>query len=115
VLFTPSAPVAALIDQNSKDLNLVPGEYVATHVRSLYKSDKSSNLAMVQNGVNCATKLKPGWPVYFASDSSNASRSALTYGRSKNATIVARIADTEPLHLDRGVEFLNPAECIGLL
>jgi hypothetical protein len=110
VLFTPSAPVAALIDQNSKDLNLVPGEYVATHVRSLYKSDKSSNLAMVHNGVNCATKLKPGWPVYFASDSSNASRSALTYGRSKNATIVARIADTEPLHLDRGVEFLNLAD-----
>jgi hypothetical protein len=107
VLFTPSAPVAALIDQNYKDLSLVPGEYVATHVRTLYMSDKSSNLVMVHTGINCATELKPGWPIYFASDSSNASRSALTYGRSKNATIVARIADTEPLHLDRGIEFLK--------
>jgi hypothetical protein len=107
MLFTPSAPVAALIDQNSKDLNLVPGEYVATHVRSLYTSDKSSNRAMVHSGINCATTLKPGWPIYFASDSRNASRSALKYGRSKNATIVARIADTEPLHLDRGIEFLK--------
>jgi hypothetical protein len=113
-LFTPSPPVAALIRQNMKDLNLVPGAYVAAHVRALYLSDASNNTRLIRNGINCATKLKPGLPVYFASDSSKATRAALEYGRSKQkanvtatATVVARIADTEPLHIDRGMNFLH--------
>jgi hypothetical protein len=97
-LFTPSPPVAALIRQNMNDLNLIAGKYVATQVRALYVSDESSNTDMITNGINCATQLKPSWPIYFASDSSNATLSALQYGRSKHATIVARITDTEPLH-----------------
>jgi hypothetical protein len=109
-LFTPSPPVAALIRQNMNDLNLVAGAYVATHVRALYVSDESRNTDLITNGINCATQLKPGWPIYFASDSSNATLSALEYGRSKHAPIVARIADTEPLHLDRGIDFLSASE-----
>jgi hypothetical protein len=115
-LFTPSPPVAALIRQNMNDLHLVPGAYVAAHVRALYRSDASNNTDLIRNGINCATKLKPGLPVYFASDSSKATREALEYGRSKQsanvtatatATVVARIADTEPLHIDRGIDFLQ--------
>jgi hypothetical protein len=113
-LFTPSPPVAALIRQNMNDLHLVPGAYVAAHVRALYTSDASNNTDLIRNGINCATKLKPGLPVYFASDSSKATRAALEYGRSKQndnvtttATVVARIADTEPLHIDRGIDFLH--------
>jgi hypothetical protein len=113
-LFTPSPPVAALIRQNMNDLHLVPGAYVAAHVRALYTSDASNNTNLIRNGINCATKLKPGLPVYFASDSSKATRAALEYGRSKQnanvtatATVVARIADTEPLHIDRGIDFLH--------
>jgi hypothetical protein len=109
-LFTLSPPVAALIRQNMNDLHLVPGAYVAAHVRALYTSDASDNTDMIRNGINCATKLKPGLPVYFASDSFKATRGALEYGRSKQndnvtatATVVARIADTEPLHIDRGI------------
>jgi hypothetical protein len=109
-LFTPSPPVAALIRQNMNDLNLVPGEYVASHIRSMYKGDKSSDADMIRNGVNCATQLKPGWPIYFASDSSKTTWFALRYGRSKNGTIAARIADTEPLHLDRGIGFLRNSD-----
>jgi hypothetical protein len=109
-LFIPSPPVAALIRPNMNDLNLVPGEYVAAHIRSMYTGDKSSNADMIRNGVNCATHLKPGWPIYFASDSSSATRFALRYGRSKNGTIVARIAATEPLHLDRGIDFLRKSD-----
>jgi hypothetical protein len=105
-LFTPSPPVAALIHQNMNDLNLVPGEYVATHVRALYRYDESSDTVMIHNAINCATKLKPALPIYFASDSSNAIRIARQYSRMQNSTIVARIADTEPLHLDRGNAFL---------
>jgi hypothetical protein len=82
-LFTPSPPVAALIQQNMDDLNLVPGQYVAAHVRTLYLNDESNNTDMVHNGINCATKLKPDWPVYFASDSVSATLTALEYGRSK--------------------------------
>jgi hypothetical protein len=109
-LFTPSPAVAALIRRNMNDLNLVPGEYVASHLRSIFTADRSSNASLIRNSVNCATQLKPGWPVYFASDSSNAIRSALQYGRSKNGTIVARIDDTEPLHLDRGIGFLRNSD-----
>jgi hypothetical protein len=109
-LFTPSPPVAALIRQNMNDLNLVSGEYVASHIRSMYKGDKTSDADMIRNGVNCATQLKPGWPIYFASDSSKTTRFALRYGRSKNGTIAARIADTEPLHLDRGIGFLQSSD-----
>jgi hypothetical protein len=89
------------------DLNLVPGEYVASHLRSMYTRDKSGNANLVSNSVNCATELKPGWPIYFASDSFNATGSALRYGRSKNATIVARMGDTDPLHLDREIAFIG--------
>jgi hypothetical protein len=122
-LFTPSPPVAALIQQNMHDLNLVPGKYVAAHVRTLYLKDESNNTDMIRNGINCATRLKPGWPVYFASDSVSATLAALEYGRSKEqqrksknstatttATVVARMADTEPLHLDRGIDFLSSSD-----
>jgi hypothetical protein len=114
-LFTPSAAVAALIQQNMKDLNLVPGKYVAAHMRTLYEKDESNNYAAIHNGINCATQLKPGWPVYFASDSSHATLAALEYGRSKRknrntTTVVARVADTEPLHLDRGIDFLGVSD-----
>jgi hypothetical protein len=117
-LFTPSPPVAALIRQNMNDLHLVPGAYVSAHVRTLYMRDTSNDMNMIRNAVNCATKLKPGLPVYFASDSSKATLAALQYGRSKEnanvtatanatATVVARIADTEPMHLDRGSDYLH--------
>jgi hypothetical protein len=109
-LFTPSPPVAALIRQNMNDLNLVPGKYVTAHVRSLYLSDERSDTDMIRNGINCATQLKPGWPIYVASDSLYVTRIALQYGRSKNSTIVARIADKETLHMDRGIEFLKASD-----
>jgi hypothetical protein len=116
-LFTPSPPVAALIQQNMKDLQLVPGNYVAAHVRTLYLKDESNDVTAIHNGINCATQRKPGWPVYFASDSLTATRTALEYGRSKRkqnnastTTVVARAADTEPLHLDRGIDYLGGSD-----
>jgi hypothetical protein len=118
VLFTPAPPVQALIDQNMKELSLVPGQYVAVHVRSKYKVDNSNNLPMIHNSINCASTMlqqnKPddasssSWPIYFASDSSNATKHAVQYaqqGNKKNATsirIAFRKTDREPLHLDRG-------------
>jgi hypothetical protein len=108
--FTPAKPVATLIDQQMTDLSLAPGKYVSSHVRSRYKRDKSKTTSQVENAVNCASLLKPGHPVYFASDSTASTHSALHYGRQINATVVARTTDTEPLHLDRGSEFLKRSQ-----
>jgi hypothetical protein len=107
VLFTPAPPVQALIDNNMKELSLVPGQYIAVHVRSMYKSNKSNNQGMIGNSINCASMLKPGWPIYFASDSTNATKNAVQYAKLKNASIVFHKTDNEPLHLDRGNEFLK--------
>jgi hypothetical protein len=104
-LFQPSPAVAALVAQQMKELNLVPGEYVAAHVRAMYVSDTRENQEEV-DAVNCASQLGPGLPIFFASDSKNTSRQALAYAKSKGATIVARQTDKEPIHLDRGLDFL---------
>jgi hypothetical protein len=93
------------------DLHLVPGAYVAAHVRALYASDECNNTESIRNGTNCATNLKPGMPVYFVSDSSKATRTALESKYNDNvtatATVAARIDDTESLHIDRGIAFLH--------
>jgi hypothetical protein len=104
-LFQPSPAVAALVAQQMKELNLVPREYVAAHVRAMYVSDTRENQEEV-DAVNCASQLGPGLPIFFASDSKNTSRQALVYAKSKGATIVARQTDKEPIHLDRGLDFL---------
>jgi hypothetical protein len=106
-VFIPSPAVAALSDQRSKDLNLVPGKYVSTQVRSKYHRDRSNDIKMIDNSLNCASNLEPGWSIYFTSDSTNATVHAINYGRSRNATVVSGIAEKEPLHLDRGNEFLK--------
>jgi hypothetical protein len=108
VLFTPAPPVQALIDENMKELSLVPGQYIAVHVRSMYMSDQSGDHTMIGNSINCASMLKqPGWPIYFASDSTNTTNNAVQYATRQNASIVFRKTDRDPLHLDRGNEFLE--------
>jgi hypothetical protein len=103
VLFTPAPPVQALIDHNMNELDLVPGQYVAVHVRSKYKVDKSNDKRMMHNSINCASTMRPGWPIYFAADSSNATKHAVQYAQIvKNVSIAFRQSDVEPLHLDRG-------------
>jgi hypothetical protein len=63
------------------------------------------------NAVNCASKLKPGYPIYFASDSAYASESVRQYAVLNNYTIftndvvatksTSRIHNhNDPLHLD---------------
>jgi hypothetical protein len=118
VLFTPSHPVQALIDQNMQELRLVPGHYVTIHVRSKYKVNKSNNREMIHNSINCAfstmqllPKNNKSWPIYFASDSSSATSHAMKYvahqgkknasSSSSSGILAFRKTDQEPLHLDR--------------
>jgi hypothetical protein len=108
-LFVPAKPVAAQIEELMNKLRLVPGRYVAAHLRSRYIRDESSN-EVIENSVNCASELGPGQPVYFASDSLNATKYAVGYGQRVNGTVVARLGGSEPLHLDRGAEFLKRSD-----
>jgi hypothetical protein len=105
-VFEPSPPVARLVSTVMEELGLRPGEYVAAHVRALYVQNTVKNREEI-NALNCASQLGPRATIFFASDSAETTRLALQYGRGKEATIVARIGESEPLHLDRGHVFLE--------
>ena len=109
MVFEPSPPVARLVEKTKKELQLETGNYVATHIRSMYRDDQSNNLDMVQNSIKCTLHhLQPGQAIYVASDSWNATQHAVDYGQSKGATIVARTYDGQPMvHIDLGTDWLE--------
>jgi hypothetical protein len=124
-VFRPSRPVAAAIRREMQALKLVPDQYVAAHVRSLYVFN-TTDTAEEEHAIDCASQQQPGWPIYFASDAVATTRQAIAYAQSKsksssssskkniNATtdtvVVARRGNQDPLHLDRGRDFLAPSE-----
>jgi hypothetical protein len=143
-MFTPSAPVAAMIQQEMRNLHLVANTYVAAHVRSLYVYN-TTNTAEEEHAIDCASQQAKRqrqqlsqlsdtgtWPIYFASDSVATTRLAIAYGNSRSrrrgrdnktttnnndtsntvVTVVARSSGShkEPLHLDRGRDFLAPSD-----
>lgn len=105
--FEPSLPVEAMTEKAMREMDIEPDKYVAVHVRAKYFRDKTGDAELIQNAINCASRLRPGWPIYFASDSSRAMKIAVEYGKSVGGKVVARSNPREPLHLDRGEEFLN--------
>ena len=106
-VFQPSLPVQSLIKETMRELQIETGKYVAVHVRAKYINDRTGDHSLIHNAINCASQLRPGWPIYFASDSAKVVQSAIAYGKSVGGTVVAREDENEPLHLDRGAEFLN--------
>jgi hypothetical protein len=101
-LFTPSPPIQILIDEQMASARLTPGEYAVAHYRAFYKSDDVSEAKLKKDGinaVNCASNLRPGGPVYFASDSKYAVEAALKYGKETNRTIVS-YDGPDPLHIE---------------
>jgi hypothetical protein len=122
-VFRPSRAVAAAIRQEMQALNLVPDQYVAAHVRSLYVYN-TTGTAEEEHAVDCASQQQPGWPIYFASDSVATTRQAIAYAQTKSSSssnknnantttdmvVVARRGNQDPLHLDRGRDFLSPSE-----
>lgn len=105
-VFVPTLPIATLIQQQLQSLQLIPGEYAAAHVRALYveQGRKPEQIkTWSENAVNCASTLRPGGPVFFASDSTYATNMAIEYGKTKGShVVVARSAAVaQPLHLDR--------------
>jgi hypothetical protein len=86
IFFTPSPPVAARIRSKLHRLGLTPNHYVAAHLRALYGVDDRDDAhiqVFTENALACATQLRPGVPIFFASDSSVASEHALMIGKEK--------------------------------
>jgi hypothetical protein len=105
-VFQPSPPVQQIIDETLDQLNLVPNNYHALHIRSLYLSNETGNPGLVENATNCALYSyndSNSTALYIATDSNTATRHALQYAHSKTRSlVVARPSTKEPLHLDRG-------------
>jgi hypothetical protein len=106
-VFTPSPLIAARIEDEMEQLGLVPGQYVAAHVRSNYTSDpKRYELERwTKNSIHCASQLMPGATTFFASDSSLAIDIAKEYGTKRNGQVVVRSHDKPPLHLEKAVDW----------
>ena len=105
ILFRPSIPVATAIETQLQEMNLIPGAYVSAHLRALYnKNDRDIGIIRewTENALNCASQLRPGRPIFFASDSANASMIASVYAEMKGGIIVTHTPNPNPpLHLDR--------------
>ena len=111
VFFTPSPPVAIRIKEFMDRHGLVPGHYASAHIRALYALEfraAGQTRAWVRNGVNCASRLRPGKPIFVASDSKYASEYAIEYGMKKNGKVVTHENNPDPpLHLDKGEEVMD--------
>lgn len=104
ILFEPSPPVAASLQQAMHHAGLVSGEYAAAHLRTAYgnfplKARKSRRASV--NAINCASQLRPGGPIYFASDSRDATKGMERWRKQQGKTIVTIVPETEALHLDK--------------
>lgn len=113
IFFTPSPPVAQRIFEFMNHNRLIPGDYASAHVRVLYAlstTPKPRIMRWTKNGLNCASNLRPGKPLFLASDSKFAPQIALEYSIKRNATILTHPNNPDPpLHLDKGEKNLtNP-------
>jgi hypothetical protein len=104
VLFTPAPPVANIVETFLENNGLIPGVYVASHLRALYAVKERGQEYLdlwTHNAINCASGLSEGGPMYFASDSKDATSAAMLYGEHQRVLVISRIGDEEPLHLDK--------------
>jgi hypothetical protein len=104
LLFIPAPPIANILRQELKESGLTPGEYAVAHYRAFYaRASRLPHTISVYaiNAVNCASQLRPGGPIYFASDSLHALETVRNYSQQNDFRIIT-IENQEPLHLDKG-------------
>lgn len=110
VFFTPAPPIANAVMSFMNENGLVPGQYSSAHVRVLYALKTTAIpriMRWTKNGLNCASRLRPGKPIFLASDSHEATRIAEEYATERNTTIHIHPNNPDPpLHLDKA-EDLN--------
>ena len=75
-MFKPHPKIQYIIDDKMKKSNLVPGQFIGCHYRSDYGPGKGKKTGtdmisfVAKKQVRCAALMRPGYPVYFAGDSS---------------------------------------------
>jgi hypothetical protein len=102
-IFEPVPAIAEIIKDTMQRLELRPGEYAAAHLRALHaikSRDKSVIKDWAINAVNCASQLRPGVPIYFASDSKYAAAEVRAYATEHSRKIVTLVREKQPLHID---------------
>jgi hypothetical protein len=111
VCFTPSPNIARKIKREMNQKGLAPGEYASAHLRALYAQEARSagqTRIWTRNAVNCASKLRPGKPIFFASDSKVASEYSVIYGEKMKGTVATHENKPDPpLHLDKAENFTD--------
>ena len=107
--FKPVPRLASLIERKMKEHNLVAGQYAATHLRAMYGNRKwrhpNETIALTVNGINCASSLLPGAPLYFASDVKFANKVAREYGRQRSLPVASLDFVDNPIHFDKDPEW----------
>jgi len=112
-LFRPSPRLEKILEFKMKAHNLVPGEYTSVHLRALYGDrdhrEHTHAIELAALGVNCASNLFPGAPVFFASDMSFAVDAAHAYGKLHGLPVVSLDFEDEsnPIHLDKDPNWKN--------
>lgn len=106
LLFQPSPAVQDLIDHNTRELNLIPNQYNALHMRTQYLRDESTIPGLIENATTCALGFGRDEPLYVATDSLLVTEKAVAYGSRLSKHVKKLNVTEEPLHLDRGKNFL---------
>ena len=106
-LFKPSPPIEKMVNDKRLSDTLIAGQYAVAHYRAFYaiedkkeKVSKDTHRHLAINAVNCASKLRPGGPVYFASDSKVAVDAVKDYATDYRYPISVAQSD-EALHIDK--------------
>ena len=115
--FQPTPPVTKVIQNTMKELRVTPGQYIATHIRTLYKDDRSTDGRLLMAAVDAANKMlpRPSCPLVVVSDALISTRVAVEYGQVnlRGRTVVGRLGnesapvEQQTLHLDKGKNFLK--------
>lgn len=107
-LFRPSPPIKRLVNDKMRSANLKPGEYSTSQYRAFYAVENQKHtrnevdmISKTKNSINCASKIYPGAPVFFASDSHVAMIYARKYAEAFNRDVVTFDDEKEALHLDK--------------
>ena len=107
ILFEPVPAIQNQLDAIYTSTGLQPGHYAAAHYRALWWEDQMAPNETEQvhaaiNAAHCASELRPGGPIYFASDSVVASQGIQEYAQKSHRPIVT-VRHAEVIHMDRAV------------
>jgi hypothetical protein len=105
IFFRPSKAVEEKIQHFLTGNQLIPGNYVACHLRALYGIESRPDpdiLRLTEHAVNCSTQIRPAHPIDFASDCSTAAQMAKKYIEDMGGTrlVVNSASSMDPPHLD---------------